>query len=200
MEKELDEIKGVGLDLGCGSRPYENSVGRSAITVDIDLTRDVDVVADAHRLPFKDGSFDYIVCTEVLEHLYHPHIAIDEMCRLLRPNGKLILTTRFIFPIHDKPYDYFRYTRYGLRMLFKNWEDIKIQPQHSGFMTFIVLFERLIMEQNAFLKVLSPLIVSVAIIATWFDRVISLIIPDDYITSGYFLAARKPKGAIEVNA
>jgi 2-polyprenyl-3-methyl-5-hydroxy-6-metoxy-1,4-benzoquinol methylase len=104
---------GKTLDIGSGDKYYAKFFP-NLTSVDIDPLRKPDVVASVYQLPFKDGEFDNILCTEVLEHLAEPAAAILEMERVLKPGGKLILTTCFIFPIHDAPGDYFRYTKYGL--------------------------------------------------------------------------------------
>lgn len=109
------------LDLGCAGGPYATHFP-NRVGFDVEQRAGVDVVGDAHHLPFEDDSFDIILCSEVLEHLHSPHIAIAEMQRVLKKGGKLILTTRFLFPIHDAPHDYYRYTRHGLEHLFKNWK------------------------------------------------------------------------------
>lgn len=130
------------LDVGAGGSGY----GRffpNRVTVDIDPRRNPDIVADAHHLPFKDGEFGYVLCTEALEHLHSPHVAIAEMHRILQKNGLLILTTRFLFPIHDAPNDYFRFTKYGLRYLFKDWDILELREEVSSKDTFAVLLQRL---------------------------------------------------------
>ena len=99
---------GLTLDIGCSNSPYikyfPNRIG-----LDIQDGPNVDIVADIHKLPFEDGKFDNILCTEVLEHLHSPHLAIAEMKRVLKSGGKLILSTRFIFPLHETPNDYYRF-------------------------------------------------------------------------------------------
>ena len=111
--------EGQVLDIGSGGSSY-GKYFPNRLTVDIDPARKPEIVADAHELPFPDGKFAVILCTEVLEHLSNPPKAIAEMRRVLKPGGKLILTTRFMYPLHDIPHDYFRYTRYGLEHLFEN--------------------------------------------------------------------------------
>ena len=111
------------LDLGCGCKPYE--VFRpSAVTewvgFDVPSNTAADVHGHADALPFDANCFDAVLCTEVLEHLPEPALAIAEMDRVLRPGGHVILTTPLYFPIHEEPYDFFRYTPYGLRHLFEN--------------------------------------------------------------------------------
>lgn len=109
---------------------------------DIDPERLPDTVGDAHILPFGNSSFSSILCTEVLEHLHTPHQAISEMYRVLQPGGILILTTRFVFPLHDVPNDFYRYTKYGLSYLFKDWMIIEMIPETETFSGIAALVQR----------------------------------------------------------
>jgi SAM-dependent methyltransferase len=132
------------LDIGGGSTGHEHSrFFPNRTTVDIDPARKPDVVADAHALPFNDASFELVLCTEVLEHLVNPPQAIAEMRRVLAPGGTLILTTRFVYPLHDAPHDYFRFTHFGLEKLLENWSDVSIVPELSTMATLGALFQRL---------------------------------------------------------
>lgn len=130
------------LDIGCSVAAYKkyfpNSTG-----VDIDETKNPDVVGDAHALPFKDNEFEVVLCTEVFEHLHSPHIAASEMRRVLKPGGTLVLTTRFIYPIHDAPHDYFRYTKYGLQHIFKDWDIIELEAETNTMEALAVLYQTL---------------------------------------------------------
>ena len=117
-------------------------------TYDIAPERLPDTVGDAHSLSFEDNSFEFILCTEVLEHLHTPQQAIAEMKRVLQPGGTLVLTTRFVFPIHDAPHDYYRYTEYGLRHLFKDWDIIQLQAETQSFSAMGALFQRLGFQTN----------------------------------------------------
>lgn len=130
------------LDLGCG-RAYYKKYFPNRIGFDIQPGLDVNIVGDAHSLPFEDEKFDNILCIEVLEHLHSPHVAISEMKRVLKKGGKLILTTRFIFPLHDTPEDYYRYTKYGLKYLFRDWEIIELKEETRTISTLAVLLQRI---------------------------------------------------------
>jgi|AntRauTorckE6833_2_1112554.scaffolds.fasta_scaffold05914_2 SAM-dependent methyltransferase len=131
------------LDLGSSKSPYSEYFPNRT-SCDIEKREGVDVVADAHKLPFEDSEFSVIVCTEVLEHLHSPHIAIKEMHRVLEPGGTLLLTTRFVFPIHDAPHDYYRYTEFGMKHLFKDgWSIESIEPETRNFETIAVLVQRI---------------------------------------------------------
>ena len=98
----------------------------NAVTVDIDPEANPDIVADAHALPFPDASYDVVICREVLEHVHQPEVVISELYRVLAPGGTLLLSTRFLFPIHESPHDHFRFTRYSLTRLMKNFNSATI--------------------------------------------------------------------------
>jgi len=74
-------------------------------------------VCDITDIPVDSSRFDIVICTQVLEHLVDPRAAFDEFFRILKPGGTLVLTTNFLFPIHGAPYDFFRFTTYGLQHL-----------------------------------------------------------------------------------
>jgi ubiquinone/menaquinone biosynthesis C-methylase UbiE len=71
-----------------------------------------DVQADAACVPFGDGCFDAVICSELLEHVPDPREVLGEAYRVLRPNGKLLVCAPFLFPVHADPYDYGRFTDY----------------------------------------------------------------------------------------
>ncbi|HET8581144.1 MAG TPA: class I SAM-dependent methyltransferase [Candidatus Paceibacterota bacterium] len=189
------------LDLGCAHSPYSqffpNRVG-----LDVYQAPGVDIVGDAHDLPFEDATFECIVCTEVLEHLHTPERALSEMRRVLKENGRIILTTRFVFPIHDAPGDYYRYTEYGLAHLFRDWTDVKIQAESSTSETFGILMQRIAYQTDLRGGILTKtLLLALARTA----GLLKLLIKKEYgrrsgmgtvpvpsiMTSGYYVFARK---------
>lgn len=187
------------LDLGCGSakhvRYFPNRIG-----FDIAPGPGVDVVGDAHALPFGGNHFDMIVCTEVLEHLHTPEQAIAEMRRVLKPGGLLLLSTRFIFPIHDAPHDYFRYTKYGLKHLFRQWEILELVEETTSQETFAVLLQRVAFQteirMNWFFKVL--ILLAAKLVAALPSPIlreygsINRQMPEtNILSSGYYLVCRK---------
>ena len=148
---EKYETDKVVLEIGGGrlstNHSYED-LFPNRHTFDIDPERLPETIGDVHSLPFEDESFEFILCTEVLEHLHTPHQAIAEMKRVLKSGGALVLTTRFVFPIHDAPHDYYRYTEYGLRHLFKDWDIIQLQAETQSFSAMGALFQRLGFQTN----------------------------------------------------
>jgi SAM-dependent methyltransferase len=117
-------MRGRLLDVGCGKRPYGliyDSLVDKSIGTEVDYsahgTAAADVVCQAERLPFASESFDTVLCTEVLEHCRQPFHALMECARVLRPAGHLLLSVPFIYPVHESPHDYWRFTAHGLEAI-----------------------------------------------------------------------------------
>ena len=112
------------LDIGSGDLRYSKYFvvpNWNAIYSDYEKrAQGVDVLLDAHCLPFGDNSFDIITMTEVLEHLHHPGRALSEITRVLRPGGRLLITFPFMWGLHELPNDYFRFTEFGFSALCKD--------------------------------------------------------------------------------
>ena len=191
---------GRTLDLGAQNGPYAAHFPRR-VAVDLLPARGLHARGDAHALPVVDGAFDVVLCTEVLEHLCEPHRAIDEMHRVLAPGGRLLLTTRFLFPIHDAPHDYFRFTKYGLRYLLRRFEDVEIQEETDSVGALAVLVQRLGMQAETLRP--TPLRAS-WLVAARLVRRLSFLITAEFgdsrrtrpetgiMTSGYHVVGRKP--------
>ena len=130
------------VDVGSGNSSY-NRFFPNRIAVDLDPARKPDIIGDAHNLPFGDGEVDAILSTDVFEHLKDPVRAVSEMKRVLKKGGKVIFVTRFIFPIHDSPNDFWRFTKYGLMELFNDFEILELEPETTDFTTISVLLQRI---------------------------------------------------------
>lgn len=130
------------LDIGFGGSSYADFFP-NRLTLDIDPARKPEVIADAHELPFPDDSFPAVLCTDMLEHTQRPHVVAAELMRVLKPGGTLILTTRFVYPLHDVPGDYFRFTKYALRMYFSSWEIIEERAELGDFSAIAALLQRI---------------------------------------------------------
>ncbi len=103
------------LDLGSGNRKLRWLDGE-AVSFDIQWSSRVDVVGDAHRLPFKDACFDAIVLQQVLEHVKDPELVLREAGRAVKAGGLAWIETPFLYPVHDRN-DFWRWTLQGLEML-----------------------------------------------------------------------------------
>lgn len=105
------------LLLGCGDageRPMLEGRGLAVVGFDIRRSAGVDVLGDAHTLPFRDASFDVVLSMQVLEHLHSPWIAVKEIARVLLPSGWFIGSVAFMKPYHTS---YFHMTHLGVQQL-----------------------------------------------------------------------------------
>lgn len=112
------------IDVGCGNRPYEGmfNVGRF-IGLDVAESgrsaelKHPDVIYGGEGFPIGDNSADGILCTQVLEHAASPEKLLHEIARCLKPGGHLILTAPFLWEEHEVPYDFLRFSTFGLKQM-----------------------------------------------------------------------------------
>jgi SAM-dependent methyltransferase len=123
MVEFAPQLSGKLLDVGCGSEPY-----RALFTVDTYIGLDIDSDASRQRgiadqlydggsFPFSDGAFDSALCNQVLEHVFNPNVFLGEIFRILNPGGRLLMTVPFVWDEHEQPYDFARYSSFGLRAI-----------------------------------------------------------------------------------
>ncbi len=141
--------QGKLYDLGCGTKPYYDFIAPCAAQyIGVDWgntlhTQTMDVVADLNKpLPIPSEDADSIVCFQTLEHLCEPQQLLNEAYRILKPNGSILLTVPFFWSLHEEPYDYFRYTKYGLQYMFEKagFKDISITPDTGFWVTHALRF------------------------------------------------------------
>jgi SAM-dependent methyltransferase len=191
------------LDLGSSAGFYAALFPRR-VALDIRRERGVHVVGNALALCFPEATFDTVLCTEVLEHLPDPQRGIDEMFRVLRDDGTLLLTTRFLFPIHDAPGDFFRYTRYGLQHLLRRFDDVAIVEEADPMGTLAILVQRLGIQADTLgwrpLRLGWHLLAHVIrrgsfLLSAQYGDARGTPIGHPFMTSGYYVRARRPRRA-----
>lgn len=192
----------TALNIGAGKTTFREYFPNQ-VTTDVEQRpgMQIDIVADAHDLsPIPDASYDLVLFTEVLEHLHSPQKAIDEIERILRPGGLVLLTTRFIFPLHSSPIDYFRYTKYGLRHLMRNFEIVELSDEANTMETLAIIYQRLGFQcRTLWLKPLKLFWFALSAITRHLGWLLTSEYSDgrysvaetNILTSGYYVAARK---------
>lgn len=133
------------LDIGANKKDHAQHFP-NRVTLDIDAVRNPDVIGDVQKLSFPDETFDCVVCSEVLEHVLDPAQAAHEMIRVLKKNGTLVLTTRFMYPVHDAPGDHWRFTSYGLEQLFSKMEYLETSTEGGPFYAAAVILQRVLFQ------------------------------------------------------
>lgn len=207
IKKYSTLYQGTVYDFGCGERPFESFFLNYAdryVGVDWSNTPHklkADIVSDLnHPLNIDSAVADVVISISVLEHLREPKVMLGEAFRILKPGGALILQVPWQWWIHEAPFDFYRYTPFGLKYLIQNagFTEVSVEPL-AGFFTTMVL------KTNYFtlhiLKVPKPLraLFKAVLIPFWFlgqliaplldklDRDWSLEAP------GYWVVARRPK-------
>jgi SAM-dependent methyltransferase len=178
---------GAGGEINRRLADVQRKVGFTLTQVDIDPDRRPDVVADICTWR-SEQPFDVILAAEVLEHLTEPQRALANMRAMLAPGGRLIVTVPFIFPIHDAPHDYFRYTRHGLEMLLRDFSDVKIEERTSWAEAFGVLAVRLVRGRRR--RALAAVVVPAVLAGYPLLRAAGRLLPSDVMPSGYNIVAR----------
>ena len=107
-------------DIGCGEQPFRSPIelagGRYwGIDMEQNTLGTVDVLATAAQAPFSDGSFDLVLCTEVLEHVPDAAAALRELSRIVKVAGLVVCSVPFLYPLHEEPHDYSRLTVHHFR-------------------------------------------------------------------------------------
>lgn len=116
-------ITGRTLDVGCGQKPYEDLfssasyLGLEIDTLENRMAGKADCFYDGSIFPFGDVEFDSIVMNEVFEHVFTPDSMLQEVHRVLRPGGLFFMTAPFVWDEHSQPYDFARYSSFGLMTL-----------------------------------------------------------------------------------
>jgi SAM-dependent methyltransferase len=137
FKKFSHHISGNILDVGCGSKPYQKLFRYESYTgLDIDspYTRQravADYFYNGDIFPLEDESFDAVIVSQVLEHVFNPDGFLSEVHRVLNKNGKLLLSVPFVWDEHEQPYDYARYSSYGLKYLLEKHGFVIIEYEKS---------------------------------------------------------------------
>ena len=186
LESNLDNFKGDFLDLGCGKMPYRNFLKKgsdikSYTGVDIencleyDLNVKPDMYWDGETLHVEDQSYNSVLMTEVLEHCFTPSLILEEVQRVMKPDGFLLLTVPFLWPLHEEPHDYYRYTPYSMRRFLEEagFKDIHIKKHgglHAAMSQIIAFWLYMLPVHHRIRRVLSYLLTPFILILCYLDK------------------------------
>ena len=180
IEQDIKEFNANGRVLEIGSGRRWRYI-KDSITVNKDPSAEPDLVLDAEKLPFCD-EFDCILAIEVLEHTPNPQILIQNIYKALVRGGRCLVTVPFCFEIHAKE-DYWRFTKEGLRHLFRDFTNVRIK--HHGGISCVIGHYLRITPLGYFLY---PVINNLSF---WVDKIISF--GEPRVTLGYGVIAQKPR-------
>jgi len=130
-------VTGKTLDIGCGTKPYVH-LYRSTEYVGLEIdtpqnreNKNADFYYDGNYFPFDDASFDSVVANEVFEHVFNPDEFLNETLRILKPEGMILLTMPFVWDEHEQPYDFARYSSFGIKALLEKHGFIIVEQRKS---------------------------------------------------------------------
>lgn len=152
VKRIAPQIKGRVLDVGCGTKPYQQFFKVDQyVGMEIDASRDrlgerVDVYYSGDRFPFEDASFDGLVSFQVLEHVPDPSFSMREMHRVLKPGGLAFITVPFAWEEHESPYDFTRFSSFGIQSRLKKsgFEIVHYEKSCTGFMAIVQIFSTML--------------------------------------------------------
>lgn len=195
IKNNTGQLSGSLLDFGCGTKPYQSLFYNIKEYIGIDFKIEgrkdnysqVDQFYDGKTIPFANATFDSILCTEVLEHVFNIDVVLQEFNRVLKMNGKALITTPFMWEEHEMPYDFARYTTPALLFLYqKNGFKISNNFKTGNYIEVIFQFSlnyvKNILPANKYIRqlFLAPFI----ILFNFFGLVFSFLLPVD--TTAYF--------------
>lgn len=192
-------VSGSVLDAGCGYGAWKTILLEKAqgyTSLDGRQDSGADHIGDLQNMPvFKDQSFDVVFCAQVFEYLPAPQQALLEFSRVLKPSGLVIISAPFLAPLHDEPYDLFRYSVDGLRQLLvqNNFEVLESQKvgglfcfiTHPASIIILGLFGNILIL-GSIVRFLNRILIIYP--AVMLDRLLSL---NQYFFSNTMIVARK---------
>jgi SAM-dependent methyltransferase len=127
IAKYAKYLDGNLLDFGCGSKPYRKYFQtKEYVGLDFEgeghshINEQIDIFYDGKTIPFENNTFDSVFSSEVFEHVFNLPEILLEINRVMKKNGKLLITCPFIIAEHEAPNDFARYTSYGIAHLLTN--------------------------------------------------------------------------------
>jgi SAM-dependent methyltransferase len=202
LEQILPQLTGKVLDIGCGDKPYESWLTRadSYLGADVAATSKADVVLDPKTAwPFPDSSFDGVICTQALQYAGDLPGLIGELTRVLKPEGRLVISVPFAYNQHAILNDYWRFSKIGIEQLlgkFYEMEEIRSQGAVGSTMATLLLnWCDVSLSRSAFARVMKGVFLPAWIVACLFVNLTAVLV-DRLDSTGLFyhntlLVARK---------
>ena len=166
VSKLITNLNGKLLDVGCGTKPYENICNVDeyiGLEIDDEANRQhnyADVFYDGKTIPFEDKSFDSILSNQVFEHVFNPNQFLKEINRVTKVGGRFLITVPFVWDEHEQPYDYARYSSFGLKHILSEngFEVVRHKKSNNGIEVIFQLINdylyKVIMTENAYFNLL----------------------------------------------
>ena len=195
ISDELNNKKDLNcLNIGSGG-PIEELLKKKVknyYSIDIDENRRPNEIKNICSNNFKIDFNPNLICIfETLEHCENPIKAVENIHNTLNKGNICLASVPFNFHIHDEPNDFFRFTEYGCKLIFKNFSEVKVLRRNGWLESIFVNFIRLEKENNILSKIIGKLFIIINILTYPIIVVIQKIIPSKKLTTGYFIIATK---------
>ncbi len=166
VSKLITNLNGKLLDVGCGTKPYENICNVDeyiGLEIDYEGNRQhnyADVFYDGKTIPFEDKSFDSILSNQVFEHVFNPNQFLKEINRVTKMGGRFLITVPFVWDEHEQPYDYARYSSFGLKHILaeNGFEIMEHRKSNNGIEVIFQLINdylyKVMMTENVYFNLL----------------------------------------------
>jgi SAM-dependent methyltransferase len=166
----IKQLNGRVLDIGCGQKPYkalfngDEYIGLEIDTPENRLTKKADYFYDGKTIPFENNSFDSLLSNQVFEHVFNPDEFLKELNRVLKMNGLLLMTIPFVWDEHEQPYDYARYSSFGINhiLMVCGFEVIEHRKSNSGIEVIFQLINdyiyKITITKNSYLNLFVTLV------------------------------------------
>jgi 2-polyprenyl-3-methyl-5-hydroxy-6-metoxy-1,4-benzoquinol methylase len=175
------DVRGLRvLDVGAGDRPYRE-LFPDAVALDMPGNPHADLHGSVDAIPAEDASFDVVVCLQVLEHVPDPAAAVRELRRVVRPGGRVLLSTHGVYPFHPNPNDLWRWTHQGLERLFltnAEWSSVTVRPGAGTALTLAMInahFVDLFFKRARVRVLATPFVVALNAAGEALDRALPLL-------------------------
>ena len=184
------------LNVGSGGN-LENLIKKNfddVFSIDIDKERKPDQIIDICDENF-EKKINYepslVCCFEVLEHTKNPSKAIQNIYNILKKDDFFLVSVPFNFHIHDEPNDFFRFTHYGLKMLFNDFAEVEIKRRNGWLESIFVNIIGLGREKNILSKIIGKMFILIYTVLLPLIILIQKIITSEKLTTGYYVEAKK---------
>ena len=140
-----DNPTSIILDFGAGN-PRQEELYKHVVRMEFVHYRSTDIVSTYRNIPFRDESFDFIISESVFEHVKDPWHYAEELYRVLRIRGIVLVDTAFLQPVHGDPHHYFNMTLQGLKEVFRMFHivDSGVEPYQSPGFTMNILRDTMV--------------------------------------------------------
>jgi len=202
IKKHSLKLDGKLLDFGCGSKPYRKLFEVSQyVGLDIEESghdnsnEDIDVNYDGKTIPFEDNYFDSVFTSEVFEHIFNLDEILTELNRVCKIDAKLLITIPFVWDEHEIPYDFARYTSFGIKHLLERhgFEIIELEKTTTYVQTVFQMWNAYVFQHVLKSGIIAVLFTPILITpVTIIGQILSFVLPknENYYHNNVVLAKK----------